>query len=291
MRYYIHHSTTYTYSQGVILQPHLVRLRPRCNGDQSLLKFDLAIDPQPQGQTQILDPEGNAILRLRWAETPVTQLTLQVESEVETYCDNPFNFLLEPSATQLPIDYPTSLFTVLQPYLWGDLWPGSGIDPIAAQLGQEIAQAVEGNTILFLSELNQRICQTCKHQIRETGAPLPPSVTWQEKTGSCRDLTVLFMAACRAVGLASRFVSGYQEGDPDWQHRHLHAWAEVYLPGAGWRGYDPTQGLAVSDRHIALVATAWPGHAAPVTGAIRGPGATSQMDYRLTIEPCSEPGG
>lgn len=284
MRYQLSHTTTYTYSQSVILQPHLLRLRPRCDGDQTLEQFQVQVIPPPVGKTQILDPEGNAIARYWWAEHPTQQLSFQVQAQVVTHCINPFNFLLEPWATQLPFDYPAAILAGLQPYLQDSFLAGAGLDPVATQLAQEIAHATDGNPIMFLSELNQRIYKTCQHQIRETGAPFPASITWTRQSGSCRDLTVLFMSACRAVGLASRFVSGYQEGDADSLERHLHAWAEVYLPGAGWRGYDPTQGLAVSDRHIPLVASAWPANAAPVTGTIQGKGATSTMNYQLSIE-------
>jgi transglutaminase-like putative cysteine protease len=160
---------------------------------------------------------------------------------------------------------------------------------VAMQLAQDIAKAVEYNPVMFLSELNQRIYCTCKYYVRETGAPLPPGITWSQQAGSCRDLAVLFMAACRAVGLACRFVSGYQEGDPDTPERDLHAWAEVYLPGAGWRGYDPTQGLVTSDRHIPLVASAWPGQAAPVSG-VRSGGARSVLKYQIALQTLAEPG-
>jgi transglutaminase-like putative cysteine protease len=289
MHYQIAHTTTYTYDQPVILQPHVLRLRPRCDGGQHLDHLLLKVVPEPAGVTQVIDAEGNAIARFWWSETMTRALSFHVTSEVETYCTNPFNYLLESWATHLPIDYPASLLSTLQPYLSDCLRPSvSGIDPIAAQLGQEIAQAMAGNTVAFLTELNQRIYQTCAYQLRETGEPLPPGITWTEKSGSCRDLTVLFMAACRAVGLAARFVSGYQEGDPGAQTWYLHAWAEVYLPGAGWRGYDPTLGLVVSDRHVALVASAWPRNAAPVSGTLQGKGAQSVINYHLSIQRGSE---
>jgi transglutaminase-like putative cysteine protease len=96
---------------------------------------------------------------------------------------------------------------------------------------------------------------------------------------------VLFVEACRAIGLAARFVSGYQEGDTDSTDRHLHAWAEVYVPGGGWRGYDPTQGLAVADRHITLVASPLSRYAAPISGSFQqSNGAQSTMTYKLTIQ-------
>lgn len=289
MRYRVSHLTTYLYSQSVLLLPHVVRLRPRCNGDQALEFFQLQVDPTPLGTTQFLDAEGNALLRLWWAEEYTEQLTLQAEFQVATYCINPFHYLLEPWAAKLPIDYPSSLASSLQPYLNTNPATGGLLDLVAMQLAQEIAHTVEHNPVMFLSELNQRIYRTCKHYVREMGAPLSPSITWNQQAGSCRDLAVLFMAACRSVGLACRFVSGYQEGDPDTSERDLHAWAEVYLPGAGWRGYDPTQGLAVSDRHIPLIASAWPEQAAPVTG-LRSGGARSVLKYQIALQTLAEPG-
>jgi transglutaminase-like putative cysteine protease len=157
-------------------------------------------------------------------------------------------------------------------------------DPAVVQLAQELWHSCGGGVLSFLSALNRRIYRTCQHMIRETGAALPPGITWRQQAGSCRDLTVLFVEACRAVGLAARFVSGYQEGDLTRNDRHLHAWAEVYLPGAGWRGYDPTQDLAVGDRHVALVACAQPKYASPISGSFRGSGASSQMEYELLID-------
>jgi transglutaminase-like putative cysteine protease len=289
VRYRISHLTTYTYSQAVTLAPHIIRLRPRASGDQAVEFFQLQVDPLPLGMTQILDAEGNAILRLWWEEQPTSHLQLQSDFQVVTYRTNPFNYLLEPWATRLPLDYPASLLSYLQPYLTGHSIAGMPPDPLATQLGQELAHTVEHNPVMFLSELNQRIYRQCQAVVRETGLPLPPHLTWTQQSGSCRDLAALFMAVCRSVGLACRFVSGYQEGDIDTLDRHLHAWVEVYLPGAGWCGYDPTQGLAVSDRHIPLVASAWPEQAAPVSG-FRGGGARSVIQYQITLQTLTEQG-
>lgn len=282
VRYQIIHTTTYTYNRPVSLQPHIIRLRPRCDGCQELHAFSLEVIPFPSKTYQIIDLEGNAVVRV-WFEEPTDELCFKLTSEVETYRTNPFDFLLEPWATNLPIDYPASLLCNLQPYFQPYGLPIT-IDSVAAQLAQEVHQAVAGETVGFLSELNQRIYSNCDQTIRETGEPLPPALTWNQKLGSCRDLSVLFMEACRAYGLAARFVSGYQEGDPN-QERHLHAWAEVYLPGAGWRGYDPTNGLAVADRHVALVASALPRNAAPISGNFHGGGTQSGMQYYLSIQP------
>jgi transglutaminase-like putative cysteine protease len=208
--------------------------------------------------------DGNNLTKV-WFTKATEQLELKIITQVETYKTNPFDYLLEPWAVKLPIDYPSSLFTQLQPYLQ----PHSFLlDPVVLELAQEIDLEVNGNTIAFVSNSNQRLYESCNYITRENGEPWPAGVTWRRKQGSCRDLAVLFIEVCRAMGLAARFVSGYQEGDLEQDNRDLHAWAEVYLPGGGWRGYDPTHGLAVSDRHVALAASSFPRYAAAVTGKI-----------------------
>lgn len=236
------------------------------------------------------DLDGNSLVKLWFDPAQTESLTIEVISQVETHLTNPFDYLLEPWAIKLPIDYPASLLTQLQPYLSGQLlkYP-TGIDPVALQLAQEIAHQVDGDTLAFLAELNQCIYTQCQYGIRETGSPLAAGLTWTTKSGSCRDFAVLFAEVCRAIGLASRFVSGYQEGDLDSRDRHLHAWTEVYLPGGGWRGYDPTQGLAVGDRHISLVASSQSRYAAPISGSFKQAGAVqSNMTYQLAIQELSQ---
>ncbi|BAS59121.1 MULTISPECIES: transglutaminase family protein [Leptolyngbya] len=278
MLYQISHSTTYTYSDPVILQPHLIRLRPRSDGWQSLKLFSMQVMPIPIAQSELSDLDGNTLIKVWFSPELTGSLTVQIVSQTQTHQANPFNYLLEPWAMSLPIDYPTSLFKQLQPYL-------GATDAIALQLAYEIAERSSNQVTQFLYELTQQIYTNCEYVIRETGNPYPPGLTWTQKKGSCRDLTVLFIEVCRSIGLAARFVSGYQEGDEDHPDRHLHAWAEVYLPGAGWRGYDPTHGLAVSDRHIAVAASAIPEYAAPIVGKVtRSGGVQSTMDYTLQIQ-------
>lgn len=286
MKYQIDHTTKYTYEQGVTLQPHGVRLRPRSDAVQTLHEFELRVAPAPKQQSQIVDLDGNSIVKVWFDREPTQSLVIHARSQVETWRVNPFEYLLESWATKLPIDYPTSLWMQLQPYLQGQRSGGAAtIDPVAMQLAQEIWFSTDGNPANFLMALNEQIYQNCQYTIRETGAPLSPGLTWTQKSGSCRDFAVLFVEVCRAIGLAARFVSGYQEGNSDNFDRHLHAWAEVYLPGAGWRGYDPTQNLVVSDRHIVLVASAFSAYAAPVVGTFNPGGVKSDMSYRLTIQP------
>lgn len=278
MLYQISHTTTYAYSDAVSLQPHLIRLQARSDGWQTLKMFSLQVTPIPIAQSELTDLDGNTFIKVWFSLELTKSLNVQVLSQASTHQSNPFNYLVEPWAIALPIDYPTSLFKQLQPYL-------GSTDGIALQLAYEIAELSGNNVAQFLNELTQRIYTSCQYVIRETGNPYPPGLTWTQKQGSCRDLTVLFIEVCRAIGLAARFVSGYQEGDPEHPDRYLHAWAEVYLPGAGWRGYDPTHGLAVSDRHIALAASAVPDYTAPIVGKVtRSGGVQSTMNYTLQIQ-------
>jgi transglutaminase-like putative cysteine protease len=278
----IEHSIEYTYSQPVIFAPHQLRLRPRSNVHQSVLSFDLAISPTPQQVAESVDLDGNNSTLVWFENNSTEKLQITTKTTVSTSLTNPFNYLTEPWAANLPIDYPVSLSQQLQPYLTGYL--GHSIDPIAAELAAEIWQTVDGKTIPFITELNQKIYHNCQYSIRDTGASLPPGIVWKHRSGSCRDFVVLLLEVCRAVGLAGRFVSGYEAG-AETDDRHLHAWAEIYLPGAGWRGYDPTHGLLVADNHIALYSSPFPAQTTPVEGKLRTLGAiTNQMNYRLVIE-------
>ncbi len=281
MLYYIRHQTTYTYQTPVNLAPHTLKLRPRCNSWQQLRQFSVKVTPETAGISQIRDLDGNNLIKV-WFD-PVLEtreLRLETVSEVETLQENPFNYLLEPWALKLPIDYPTSLANQLQPYLQ----PYSrAFDPAAVQLAHEISHKVQANTVLFLATLNQQLYANFNQIVRHTEDLWLPGLTWRSQQGTCRDTALLFLEACRAVGLAGRFVSGYQEGDPDQEQRDLHAWAEAYLPGAGWLGYDPTHGLAVSDRHIALVASAIPQYTAPVVGHFTPARTAYQMEAQIAL--------
>jgi transglutaminase-like putative cysteine protease len=277
--YQITHQTVYDYPEAVQLSPHILRLRPRSNGWQRLTHYSLEIEPKPLNIAPIRDLEGNDVTQV-WFDQPTQQLTLKTDFQVETLVENPFIFQLEPWAMRLPFDYPSSVLSRLYPYLQPyHLY----FDPIAVELAQDILHEVQNNPLDFLFTLNQKIYQNCQYLTRETGEPFNAGITWKKQQGSCRDFSILFIEVCRAIGLGARFVSGYQEGDPDQLELDLHGWVEVYLPGGGWRGYDPTHGLAVSDRHIALVASAIPKYTAPVTGNITPAHVKAQMSHKIGI--------
>ncbi|WP_072620380.1 transglutaminase family protein [Spirulina major] len=264
MRYHIRHKTTYRYSDRIILKPHLIRLYPQGDARQRLEQWELQVTPEPVGRSQFTDLDGNTLTKV-WFHDPTPTLTITATMTVETLQSNPFNYLLDAWATALPWDYPHSLAAQLTPYLRP---VQASFDPGAIALAQDLHSDSQGNTLDFLNRLNQMLYTDWDYIYRASGAPWLPGVTLRRRQGSCRDWAVLFMEVCRSLGIPARFVSGYQEGDRDQSDRDLHAWIEVYLPGAGWHGYDPTQGLLVSDRHIPLCASADPQFTAPITGQI-----------------------
>jgi transglutaminase-like putative cysteine protease len=150
-----------------------------------------------------------------------------------------------------------------------------------------LRQASRGEIVPFLSLLTETICQRFKVVPRAHGSPRPAITTIEQRQGAARDLAALWIDLCRAVGLAARYVTGYHNGDSGEEKHFLHAWGEVYLPGAGWRGFDPTNGVAVCDRHVAVAAAADPQHAAPVTATYRGSNVEAELCADVLIETTS----
>ena len=207
-------------------------------------------------------------------------MAIHIEFEVETLRVDPFDYMLAGEAAMgLPAEYPSDL----EPHLASALAlcePGSDA---AANFARPIIEQTRGQTLPFLACLNEAIYRNYKTVVREHGDPLPPSKTLEVRRIACRDVAVLFAECCRTVGIAARFVSGYAEHGSETDENHMHAWAEVFLPGGGWRGYDPSQGLAVSDRHVAVAASVDPRLAAPTTGTYRGDASTELMDAEIRL--------
>jgi transglutaminase-like putative cysteine protease len=279
VQFQITHLAGYVYNQPVFLEPHLIRMRPRVDGGQLLESFRLVVKPQPAGMSSSLDAEGN-VVSLAWFNGLSSELTVRAESVVTTTRNNPFEFILPPNRTLLPMTYsPVEEPLVAAARRRAGEIPGD--DPVG-RFAADVAHDVDQQVIAFLSRLAERLASTWTVTHRDSGAPWTAVETLSRRTGACRDLAVLFMDACRSVGLAARFVSGYQQRSADFAH-DLHAWAEVYLPWAGWRGYDPSQGLAASDQHIPLAASARPEQAASVVGSYRGTAATAALTTSVSI--------
>ena len=272
MKIAVTHSTHYRYQGPVYPEPHTFRLRPREDGAQHLLQYALEISPEPAGRTECLDQDGNVVVET-WFRNPLLELAVKSSFQVETRRENPFDYV--PNGP--PAAYPEPLRAALAPYREAADVPG----PVA-EFVRDIG-GVRGDTLPFLTALNRRLFDTFRHVVRDDGPSNPPEVTLRDQEGSCRDLAVLFCSACRTLGIAARFVSGYESGAVFDAQPQMHAWAEVYLRGGGWRGYDPSQGLAVSTGHVAVAAAADPRLAAPVSGTYRG-AAASEITFAISMQ-------
>lgn len=256
-----------------------MRMKPRSDSSQRLLDFSLDVSPMPAGVSDCLDLDGNSCSTL-WFDGIHQRLCITVNSNVETIVSNPFNFMItSQGACNVPASYPEPIREQLGPYL-----RQIALDRTSADFAAEVILENGRETLAFLCGLAAKISNSFEKVVRPNGAPLEPSVTFKRGQGACRDLTVVFMAACRSVGLASRFVSGYTEGLATRDDGELHAWAEVYLPGAGWRGFDPSLGLAVADRHVAIAASPTSAGAAPVSGSFRADSATARLSYKVSVK-------
>ncbi|HRF60508.1 MAG TPA: transglutaminase family protein [Fimbriimonadaceae bacterium] len=275
MRYRIEHTTRYDYADEVFVEPQTIRLSPRSDPAQRLVSHALVVEPGPAGMSRHLDAEGNSVCEI-WFSGQTRRLEIALTSEVETLRANPYDYIS-------PFDQPLGLpFRYRHEASALAFYRRGPIAPRVAAFAEAIAKSAGGTALEFLTALNHRLHDEWKVEPRWRGLPWGATRTLDTRRGACRDLSMLFVAASRALGLAARFVSGYHEGDPEQSESHLHAWAEVYIPGGGWRGFDPTGGLAVADRHVAVAAARLPRDAAPVSGSFRGFGPVRMVaDVRI----------
>jgi transglutaminase-like putative cysteine protease len=277
MQFTIRHNTHYQYSRPVQLGPQQLRFHPRDDGAQRVIDHRLSITPTPLGRNDHLDLEGNRVTQV-WFGEQTDHFDIEVTMQVETLRRNAFDFILTREATVLPINHKHDVICA-RAYL-DRIDPDDAVTAFAA----ELSLVVNRDTLRFLNELNRQLFADFVHMHRDTGAPQSPALTLQSHRGACRDLAVLFVDCCRSEGIAARFASGYQKGDLQSEQRHLHAWPEVYLPGAGWRGFDPTHGEAIANTHVTIAAAAHSRDTMPVSGSFKGDGATSTLNYTVEIQ-------
>lgn len=276
MLFEITHHTRYHYSQPVFLEPFIVRLRPRCDASQTLRSYRIEVTPTPHGMTHCSNLFGNNTETM-WFNGLHENLVIDVHTQVETHHGNPFDFIVtDPAALTLPLVYELQLAQVLDIYRYRE-----SDDPLLAAFAQEMMRAAKHATLPFLTLLAEEIYQRLTYMLRELGDPWTPAETLKQGKGSCRDFAILFIDVCRSVGIAARFVSGYCIGDAA-AGGDMHAWAEVYLPGSGWRGFDPSRGLSVNDDYVAVAAGQISREAAPTFGSYRGE-AVSSMDAEILM--------
>jgi len=269
----LHHRTTYRYDRLVNLGPQVVRLRPAPHARTRILGYSLRVTPDKHFLNWQQDPQSNFLARFTFPE-PARELTVEVDLVAEMAVFNPFDFFLEPSAEKFPLVYDPALTHELEPFrLCARATPRFGAYLAAVP-------RTERRTIDFLVELNQRLWRDIRYVIRLEPGVQSPEETLVKRSGSCRDSAWLLVQLLRHLGLAARFVSGYLiqlvadqksldgPSGTDKDFTDLHAWCEVYLPGAGWIGLDPTSGLLAGEGHIPLAATPDPQSAAPIDGAL-----------------------
>ncbi len=267
----IRHTTAYKFDRRVTLSPHVVRLRPAPHSRTPILAYTLKITPEQHFINWQQDPFGNYLARLVFPEA-TREFSVDVEVIADLTVINPFDYFVEDSAEHWPFDYDVALKRELTPYL--ETEPAGPL--LQAWLDAVPSERVHCND--FLVALNQRLQGDIAYTVRMEPGVQTPEETLEKALGSCRDSAWLLVQILRHLGLAARFVSGYLvqltadeksldgPSGTDKDFTDLHAWTEVYLPGAGWIGLDPTSGLFAGEGHIPLAATPQPSSAAPIEG-------------------------
>lgn len=278
-RYKIFHSTSYRYSNSVQLGAHTLRLRPIEDHELRIESFSLNISPAPTLLWQ-RDVEGNSVATGTF-QSNAQELVVECEMIIQQYNENPLNFLVADYAVDYPFAYTHDDRVLLNPYMEiSDHQTKS----IVTQWITNFFQVNEKiQTYTLLQRLASHIYGTLIYRIREEPGVQSAMQTIQSGTGSCRDFAQLFMEAAKCLGMASRFVSGYLYAPLNaGQQGHTHAWVEVYLPGAGWRRFDPTVGQMAGTDHIAVAVARLAESVPPVSGSFIG-SAVSNLQVNVSV--------
>ncbi|HVZ52513.1 MAG TPA: transglutaminase family protein, partial [Pseudolabrys sp.] len=280
------HETRYRYDRPVSLGPQLVRLRPAPHSRTPVLSYSLKVTPSLHFVNWQQEPMGNWLARFVFPER-TTEFSVTVDLTADMSVINPFDFFIEPSATEYPFTYASEFNEELAPYLVRE-----PVGPRLATLLASIDRTPHA-TVDFLVALNQRLQHEIRYLVRMEPGVQTPEETLGNASGSCRDSAWLLVQILRNLGLAARFVSGYLiQLKPDIaaldgpsgaaaDFTDLHAWAEVYLPGAGWIGLDPTSGLLCGEGHLPLAATPHYRGAAPISGGVDA--ASVEFDFAMKL--------
>lgn len=263
-RLQIKHLTSYQYAETVTLLPHRLLLRPREGHDIRIESAELIIAPAHQLQWQ-RDVYDNAVAEATFTQ-PANRLSIESHLTLQHYDSHPLNFLVADYAVRFPFQYDAAERVDLGPYLTTIFVQDRPV--LSPWLRQFWAAGQIVETYLLLEWINKAIATGFSYQQREEPGVQTPATTLAKRSGSCRDFATLFIEACHCLGLAARFVSGYQYSPSLMKDQGAtHAWAEVYLPGAGWKGFDSTTGKVVDNNYIALAVSRHPEMVPPVSGS------------------------
>lgn len=279
-RYKILHRTYYNFSAAVRLEPHTLRLRPKEGHELRIESATLEITPTATLRWH-RDAEDNSVA-IAVFDSPASQLLIESETIIQQYNQAPLDFLVADYAVDYPFAYQPADCAVLSPYM-------NVAEPAAeVQLKKWIASVWESGervqSYALLQRLGAHIRQSLSYQLREEPGVQSVAETLSRGTGSCRDFAYLFMEAARGLNFGARFVSGYLHAPPSATNfGATHAWAEVFLPGAGWKGFDPTIGEVAGTNHIPVAVARVPEAVPPVAGSFIGPpGATLDVGVWVT---------
>jgi transglutaminase-like putative cysteine protease len=276
----ITHKTEYYYNTPVIFGAHRALVRPREGHDVHIESSVLQIEPQAHVRWH-RDIYGNSIAVLNFT-SPGTKLSLFSQIVVAHYVENPFDFIIDPNALSYPFQYPAYEQTELIPYRLSS-YPQEG-DVMRFWLSDLYSPGQLRNTLELLQGLNTHVYRSFRYVRREEPGVQSPAETIALGRGSCRDYAVLLMEAARHLGFGARFVTGYIQMNDD-QHGATHAWTEIYIPGAGWLGFDPTNGVFAGAQHVSIAVARDAERASPLSGAWQGPDdAFDRMEVFVKVE-------
>ena len=282
-RYEILHRTYYNFSAPVQLGPHRLRLRPR-EGHELRVESAIVRTTPASSLRWSRDVEDNSVAVATF-DSPASQLMIESHVIVQQYNQAPFDFLLADHAVDYPFAYAPEEAAVLSPYQTGAVCSAHEQATLASWVSALFPAGEPSQSFALLQRLNLHIHQSLSYLVREEPGVQTPAETLSLGTGSCRDWAFLFMEAARRLGLAARFVSGYLNTPPSSaNYGATHAWAEVFLPGVGWKGFDPTTGLVVGADHIAVAVARLPDSVPPVEGSFIGPPGSS-LDVGVWVTP------